>query len=92
MLEINLGRTTVLNHLILMEEIRQGERIRAYVVEGLVDGKWKEICHGQSVGHKRIEEFPDVEVTQVRLTVTESVATPLLRDFSLYRVTPLTTK
>ena len=48
------------NHVIIMEDYRQGHRIREYAIEGLVDGEWKEICSGLSVGRKKIDCFSDI--------------------------------
>jgi len=86
--ELVLGRSAKINHAIVMEKITEGERIREYVVEGFAGGTWKELCKGQSVGHKRIEKFGDVEVSKVRLRVTSSTAKPLIRQLAVYNITP----
>lgn len=67
-----------------MEEIAQGERVRAYEVEGEQDGEWVSLCKGISVGHKRIQQFPAVAVRKVRLRVTEAVAEPHIRELAVY--------
>ena len=70
-----------------MEDIIHGERIREYVVEGLLGaGNWVPLCDGTSVGHKRIQQFESVTVADVRLRVTQSVAEPRVRDFAVYDV------
>jgi alpha-L-fucosidase len=88
--ELDLGKPTTINHAIFMEKISEGERIREYVVEGFTAGAWKELCKGQSVGHKRIEQFGDAEVSKVRLRVTRSIAKPLIRQLAVYHVSPRT--
>ena len=71
----------------VMEEIAHGERVREYVVEGQVPGnKWRELCRGISIGHKRIQQFDPQEVAAVRLRVTRSAAAPRIRDLSVYHV------
>ena len=45
--ELALPQPTTIDHVILMEQITEGERIREYVVEGLVAGEWKPLCSGQ---------------------------------------------
>jgi alpha-L-fucosidase len=84
--ELTLKKATPIDHVIVMEQIREGQRVRQYVVEGFVDGQWKELCRGQSIGHKRIERFQPVEATKVRLRTTESVAEPLIRKLAVYHV------
>jgi len=72
-----------IDHVILMEEIARGERVRAYVLEGLAPGgAWQKLAEGISVGHKRIQRFDPVEIAKVRLRVTGSVATPHIRRFA----------
>ncbi len=84
--ELTLNQPTVIDHAIVMEQIDAGQRVRQYVVEGFVDGKWTELCRGQSIGHKRIERFASVKATKVRLRTTESVAEPLIRKLAVYHV------
>jgi len=84
-LELTLPEPTRIDHVITMEDIAQGQRVRKYVVEGLVSrNKWQTICEGVSIGHKRIQQFAPVEVAKVRLRVTESVAEPIIRRLAAY--------
>jgi len=81
---LDLPRPQKVDHVILTEDIAHGERVRAYVVEGLVPGnRWLKLCDGISIGHKRIERFAGVEVAEVRLRVTESVAEPRIRSLAV---------
>ncbi len=75
-----------INHVVTMEDYRLGHRIREYKIEGLVDGKWKELCCSQSVGRKKIDYFDDVVVSKIRLNVTRSVNEPVIRKLSAYYV------
>ena len=77
---------TKVNHVVIMEDYREGERIRKYRIEGLVKGKWNELCNGISVGRKKIDFFEDVKVEAIRLTIIEAVATPIVRSLSAYYV------
>jgi alpha-L-fucosidase len=88
--ELDLAQPTVIDNLAIMEQITEGERIREYVVEGLVDGAWRPICHGTAVGHKRLERFEPLTVSRVRLRVTKSVAEPLIRQLAVYHCEPPT--
>ena len=84
-LELLLPRPSTINHLILMEDIAHGERIRKYVIEALVPGnQWVKLCEGQSVGHKRIESFAPTEAAKIRLRVLEAKATPEIRCLAAY--------
>jgi len=86
-LELALKKPGKIDHVIIMEDIQHGERVRAYEVEGLVPGNtWQKLCDGVSVGHKRIQKFDRTEVAKVRLKVTESVATPKIRRLAVFDV------
>ncbi|AQT67047.1 Alpha-L-fucosidase [Anaerohalosphaera lusitana] len=81
-LELEPG--TVINHVVIQEDIARGERIRQYSVEAKQAGQWKQVRKGRSVGHKRIEKFAPVEADAVRLTVLDSVADPLVKRLAVY--------
>jgi len=56
-LVLDLKRPQRINHAILMEEITKGERVRAYVLEGLSDGSWCRLAEGSCIGHKHIQQL-----------------------------------
>ncbi len=84
--EIDLGEPTFVDHVITMEDIIHGERVRRYMIEGLVDEQWKTLCSGTAVGHKRIDRFPLVKAVKLRFRAEESVDVPKIRKFAAYRV------
>lgn len=84
--ELALRKSSRIDHVITMEAIAQGERVREYVVEGLVGGQWRELCRGESIGHKKIDRFEPVEVSRVRWRCLRSVGEPNLRRLAVYSV------
>jgi len=86
-LEIQLGKAQTVDHVMLMEKITEGERVREYVVEGKVGAAWQRIGGGSCIGHKRIERIKPIAVTAVRLNVLKSVGTPLIRKLAVYDTT-----
>ena len=68
----------------LKEDITKGERIRSYRIEAKVGNRWQVIAEGQSVGHQRLETIAPVSTQELRLTVTQSVDTPAIVEFSVY--------
>lgn len=81
-LELALPEGSQVDHVILMEDIRFGERVRAYRVEALVAGDWVQVSSGIAIGHKKIDAFPAVTTDRLRFTARESVGRPALRAFS----------
>ena len=84
--ELDLGKSTRLDHVITAEDIREGERVREYVLEGFADGAWHQLCEGTAIGHKKIDRFAPVEVSKLRLRVTRAAAEPLIRRLAAFSV------
>ncbi len=88
-LTLELPGPQKIDHVVIMEDITAGERVRSYTVEGRIPGEnWRKLCEGFSIsiGHKHIQQFTPIEIAAVRLSVTDSVATPLIRNLVLYHV------
>ncbi len=86
---LKLNTSTLINHVIIQEDIQKGERIRSYQIEGLVDGKWQIITKGESVGNKRIEQFETVKVSRIRLKVLKFEREPQIKNLSAYYIKPI---
>ena len=84
--DIKLAKSQRMNKLVIQEDIVEGERIREYKVEALVDGKWKTVASGQSIGHKWIHMIEEVTTQRLRLVVNKSIAEPIIKTFSVYNV------
>jgi alpha-L-fucosidase len=83
-IEMDLPAGARVNCSDLWEDYRQGHRIRAYVVEGLVDGQWIELRKGTAVGRRKLDFFEESRAAKVRVRVTESVGTPLIRRWAMH--------
>ena len=69
--------------MIIQEDIQYGERVRAYKIEGYVNGKWTILSEGKSIGHKRIEKFETQNIQKLRLSITSSIDQPLIKNLSV---------
>jgi len=83
---IRFAKPTAVNHITIMEQYDQGQRIREYKVEGLANGKWMLLSQGSSVGRMKIDDFPTTKVSRLRLTVSQAAGIPLVRSFKAYHV------
>ncbi|WP_212190279.1 alpha-L-fucosidase [Carboxylicivirga sediminis] len=85
--ELELNKVTEIDHVITMEDIAFGERVRKYTIEGTKDGNnWFEIVKGISVGHKRIDKFKPVKVRKIRFHASEHAAPPVIKKLAVYMV------
>ena len=77
-LELKLPSVLAIDHVVIMEDLREGQKIAAYTLEAQhQDGTWSQIVSGRSVGHKRIDRFPKIRTNAVRFTCTQSFAEPV---------------
>ena len=84
-LELPLDRGQCVDCVVIAEDILQGERVRRYAVEGLVERRtWHSLAEGECIGHKRIHNFDRAHVGALRLRITDAIAPPLIREFAAY--------
>ena len=83
-LTIDFGKPTLFNRFLVQEYIRLGQRVKAFTVEALVDGNWKEVAKATTIGYKRILRFPTVKATKVRFSITDSKSCPVISNIGIY--------
>ena len=81
---IDLGKPTLFNRFMAQEYIRLGQRVKEFTVEAFVEGDWKEIAKGTTIGYKRILRFPAVEASKVRFNITASKSCPVISNIGIY--------
>jgi alpha-L-fucosidase len=86
MLEIKMEKPTIIDHVVIQEDIVFGERVREYVLEGQSGDKWIKLAAGISIGYKRIERFDAVEVNAVRIRFTKFSYPPVIKNLAVYFV------
>ncbi|SFE04361.1 alpha-L-fucosidase [Paenibacillus catalpae] len=81
---LGLEPNTVVEHVVIMEDIRYGECVRAYVIEAWYSGEWNEIIRGSAIGHKKIDRIAPSSIDGLRLRILESDDKPKIRSFAVY--------
>lgn len=76
---------SMIDRVVMMEDITTGERVRRYEVDVLVDGVWKPAARGDAIGHKRIVRIAAVTAQGVRVRVLDAAAEPIFRRLSAHR-------
>jgi len=82
---IDLGEGIEVNRILLQEYIRLGQRVQEFRVEALIEGEWKNLISGTTIGYKVIRKFPVVKASQIKVTVVKSKACPVISNIELYR-------
>ena len=82
---LKLKKATTVDRIILQENIKYGERVLAWHLEGTkADGSSVKLCEGSCIGHKRIARFDATEVVSLKFVVDEMKAKPIIRTFSAF--------
>lgn len=84
--ELQLPKSVPVDHVITMEQIADGERVREYVLEGWTGDKWQTLCQATTIGHKKIDRFMPTEVSKIRFRCLKSAAPPRIRKLAAYAV------
>ena len=67
------GRSVTVSTADLREDIARGQSVAAYRLEGRVDGAWRVLSRGTTIGHRKLDRFAPVAITGARLTVEDAV-------------------
>jgi alpha-L-fucosidase len=81
------ARTTLVDHLVLQEDLSEGERCRRFVLD-IPYGELPAVTlwEGRSIGHKAICHFPPVAAHSLRLRILEADSPVRLRAATLHCV------
>ena len=58
------------------EDIKRGQVVSKYLIEGSNGGAWSELVRGTTIGYRRLHRIQPVMVNRLRLTVEEALAEP----------------
>jgi len=85
---LDLGREKVVATVVTMEEISTGQRIAEYAIEAEVNGAWREIASGQTIGHKKIEVItPTIQTRCIRFVCRKVAPRADIKDVAIRNFT-----
>jgi alpha-L-fucosidase len=84
-LEVRFDKPISFSHALTMEWLNDGQRVQEYEIQIERDGKWIETAHGRAIGHEKIDSFPPVTASHVRLNILSSASEAQIREFQLFR-------
>lgn len=83
-LSLDLGKFISFNVLQVQEPIQMGQRVIRFHLDAIVNGEYKTIVTGTTIGYKRLLRFPSVETRFLRLIIDEARADPLISFVGLF--------
>jgi alpha-L-fucosidase len=69
-----------------MEWLNDGQHIQKYSIDVWTGGAWKTVAAAEAIGHEKIDRFPAVTATRVRLNILSSTDAAAIREFQLFNV------
>ena len=84
-LTLHLPEMRRFNRVVIQEDIADhSQRVARHQVDAWIDGGWKTVAQGETVGYKRILRFDPVESNQVRIRILDSRVCPTVSRVGLY--------
>jgi len=74
--ELELGAPVRVSVADLREDVREGQTISSYAIEGEQNGAWRTLSQGTTIGFRKLDRFEPVEVGRVRVVIREAVDVP----------------
>jgi alpha-L-fucosidase len=85
-LEADFEKPITFNRALTMEWLNDGQHVQKYAIEIWDGHSWKAVAEAQAIGHEKIDTFPTVTASRVRLDILSSSSEALIREFQLYLV------
>jgi alpha-L-fucosidase len=82
---IDFGEEKEVNRIVVQEYIKLGQRVQEFIVSGYINGEWKELIKGTTIGNKVIRKFPLISTSKIKVTINKSKACPVISNIELYR-------
>ncbi len=82
-LEVDLGGPVEFDNVRIQEHIPLGQRVESFEIEARVNGEWKKIAEGKTIGPRRIMRTERVTADAVRLKLT-CLACPVISTLEVY--------
>ncbi len=83
-IEVRFAQPVSLDRALIMEWQNEGQRIQHYRVETWNGRAWEGVAEGRAIGHKKIDAFPPVQTTRVRLNILAAAGKIRIREFQLF--------
>ncbi len=85
-LEVRFDKPVRFDHALTMEWLNDGQHVEKYAIEVWDEEQrnWRAVAQGQAIGHTKIDPFPAVTASRVRLHILSSTGEAHIREFQLF--------
>lgn len=83
-LTLTFAQPITFDRVVTMERLNDGQHVEEYSVEVYESGRWRQVAHAYAIGHKKIDIFPSVTTTQVRLKLLAVSGPAGIREFQIF--------
>jgi len=74
--DLDLGRIVTAGIADLREDIKHGQLVARYVLEGAEAGEWRTLSRGTTIGCRKLDRFDPLQIRRVRLRIEDAVERP----------------
>jgi alpha-L-fucosidase len=83
-LETDFPKPVTFDRSLTMEWLNDGQHVQHYRIEAWNGKAWTPVAEGHAIGHEKIDTFPSVTTTRVRLNILSSSSEARVREFQLF--------
>ena len=87
-LELRLAAPARFDQVRLREAVALGQRVEAWALDAELEGRWRTLTEGTTIGVRRIARFAPVRAGRVRLRVMRARACPAIGELALFLSAP----
>ena len=74
------------NTIIIKEDLKQGQRVKSFVIQILDEDKKSQYVQGTTIGHQRIVTFPKIKTAFIAIRILDSFGNPMINGVDAYLI------
>ncbi len=83
--EIEFEQDKVFDVISIQEFIELGQRVSEFNVEAFINGEYKEIFQGKTIGYKRLIRIKPIKTNKIKINFLKSLYIPLINNIGVFK-------
>ena len=83
--EIEFEQDKVFDVISIQEFIELGQRVSEFNVEAFINGEYKEIFQGKTIGYKRLIRIKPIKTNKIKINFLKSLDIPLINNIGVFK-------